>query len=436
MFSNSVYNFPPQYNENVLTQNLAGLSLNSAQTRQDSQQQQQRQNADFGTFQFPQQQRQNTDFGTFQFPQPQQHMPVDIGGYVPPTLDEGNLKWLAPDDTSVSYQRGSTVVRQYNNSMIDDYYKKYTRPITDYVPIPTNGQPTYVYQNLDGQQVATGTVPTQQSFNPGEVPNDASFTAPANAPQSNTDGTEEKKHKKKHKKRSSKHSHGESSKHGDSERVHDERKSGTTHSVDYQQQSTGASTGNVYHQQQMMSAAPEKQTSEASSQVAMRDDSNPVAFFDIEIDGDARGRLVMELFRHVVPRTAQNFLSLCLNEHGFGYRLSYFHRIIPGFMAQGGDFEKSNGTGGYSIYGEKFDDEGFPYLHDRSGLLSMANSGPNTNGSQFFLTFVPCPHLDKKHVVFGQVLQGFHILKDLEMSGSDNGDVSREVKIANCGQLQ
>ncbi len=172
------------------------------------------------------------------------------------------------------------------------------------------------------------------------------------------------------------------------------------------------------------------------AQVPMKDNSNPVVYFDIEIDGDARGRLVMELFRHVLPRTTQNFLSLCLNEHGFGYRLSYFHRIIPGFMAQGGDFEKSNGTGGYSIYGESFDDEGFPYTHDRAGLLSMANSGPNTNGSQFFLTFVPCPHLDNKHVVFGQILQGFHLLKDLEMSGSDNGDVSREVKIANSGQLQ
>ncbi|CAF4578666.1 unnamed protein product, partial [Rotaria sp. Silwood1] len=148
MFSNSVYNFPPQYNENVLTQNLAGLSLNPAQSRQDSQQQ-----------------RQNADFGTFQFPQPQHHLPIDIGGYVPPSLDEANMKWLSPDDVNVSYQRGSTVVRQYNNSMIDDYYKKYTRPITDYVPIPTNGQPTYVYQNLDGQQVATGTVPIQQSYN-------------------------------------------------------------------------------------------------------------------------------------------------------------------------------------------------------------------------------------------------------------------------------
>jgi len=202
----------------------------------------------------------------------------------------------------------------------------------------------------------------------------------------------------------------------------DERKSGTIDNAD--------------HQQQVASAPPKTQSGSTGSQVPMRHDSNPVVFFDIEIDGEARGRFIMELFRHVLPRTTQNFLSLCINEHGFGYRLSYFHRIIPGFMAQGGDFEKSNGTGGYSIYGEKFDDEGFPYAHDRPGLLSMANSGPNTNGSQFFLTFVPCPHLDNKHVVFGQILQGFHLLKDLEMSGSDNGEVSREVKIANSGQLQ
>jgi cyclophilin family peptidyl-prolyl cis-trans isomerase len=171
-------------------------------------------------------------------------------------------------------------------------------------------------------------------------------------------------------------------------------------------------------------------------QVPMKFASNPVVYFDIEIDNEQRGRLVMELFRHVLPRTAQNFLSLTLNEHGFGYRLSYFHRIIPGFMAQAGDFEKSNGTGGYSIYEEKFDDEGFPYAHDRAGLLSMANSGPNTNGSQFFITFDACPHLDNKHVVFGQILQGFHLLKDLDMSGSDSGEVLREVKISATGQLK
>lgn len=173
-----------------------------------------------------------------------------------------------------------------------------------------------------------------------------------------------------------------------------------------------------------------------NTQTAMKNNSNPVVFFDIEIDGAPRGRLIMELFRHALPRTAQNFLSLSLNERGYGYRNSFFHRIIPGFMAQAGDFEKSDGTGGYSIYGEKFNDEGFHFKHDKAGLLSMANSGPNTNGSQFFITFGPCAHLDNKHVVFGQVLQGFHILKDLEMSGSDDGDVTREAKIANTGKLK
>jgi hypothetical protein len=145
MFSNPVYNLPPQFNENLLSQNLAGLSLNLGQSHQD------------------QQQRQNIDFESFQFSQQQQQIPVDIGGYVPPSLDESNTKWPSPDDVNISYQRGSTAVRQYNNSTIDDYYKKFIRPITDYVAIPTNGQPTYVYQNLDGQQGTS----TQQSFSGG-----------------------------------------------------------------------------------------------------------------------------------------------------------------------------------------------------------------------------------------------------------------------------
>lgn len=136
MFSNPVYNLPPQFSENLLSQNLAGLSLNNAPAQQDPQQQQ------------------NLDFGSFQFPQHQQ-IPVEIGGYVPPSLDDSAGKWPSPDDVNASYQRGSTAVRQYNNSNIDDYYKKFLRPITDYVAIPTNGQPTYVYQNLGGT-AATG----------------------------------------------------------------------------------------------------------------------------------------------------------------------------------------------------------------------------------------------------------------------------------------
>lgn len=164
--------------------------------------------------------------------------------------------------------------------------------------------------------------------------------------------------------------------------------------------------------------------------------ANPVVFFDIEIDDEKRGTLIMELFRHALPKTSQNFLSLSLGDRGFGYKYSYLHRIIPGFMAQGGDFEKSDGTGGYSIYGPTFNDEGFPFRHDRAGLLSMANSGPNTNGSQFFITFGPAPHLDGKHTVFGQVLQGYHLLDDFRLSGSESGEPVRAVKIANCGQLQ
>jgi hypothetical protein len=142
MFSNPVYNLPPQFNENLLSQNLASLSMNLGQPPDQDQQQ-----------------RQNIDFGSFQFPQQQQQVPFDIGGYVPPSLDEANIKWPSPDDVNVSYQRGSIAVRQYNNSTIDDYYKKFIRPITDYVAIPTNGQPTYVYQNLGGQ-TTTSTEPT------------------------------------------------------------------------------------------------------------------------------------------------------------------------------------------------------------------------------------------------------------------------------------
>lgn len=140
MFSNPVYNLPPQFSENLLSQNLAGLSLNNVPVQQDPHHQQQ--------------QQPNLDFGSFQFPQHQQ-VPVDIGGYAPPSIDDNGMKWPSPDDINASYQRGSTAVRQYNNSTIDDYYKKFLRPITDYVAIPTNGQPTYVYQNLGGTAATT-----------------------------------------------------------------------------------------------------------------------------------------------------------------------------------------------------------------------------------------------------------------------------------------
>lgn len=162
---------------------------------------------------------------------------------------------------------------------------------------------------------------------------------------------------------------------------------------------------------------------------------HPRVFFDISIEEQYAGRVVMELFRSVVPKTVENFRALCTHLYGFGYRYSYFHRIIPGFMVQGGDFEKSDGTGGSSIYGDQFEDESFHYKHDRAGLISMANSGKNTNGSQFFITTIPCPHLDGKHVVFGRVLQGMDVVSLIEECGTEDGQVSQMVRIDNCGEI-
>jgi len=165
-------------------------------------------------------------------------------------------------------------------------------------------------------------------------------------------------------------------------------------------------------------------------------------YFDIAIDSKPAGRIVMELFDEIVPKTAENFRALCTGEMGMGktgkplhYKGSIFHRIIPGFMAQGGDFTRGNGTGGESIYGEKFPDENFQKKHDRPGLLSMANAGPNTNGSQFFLTFTPTEWLDGKHVVFGQVVDGLDILERLESLGSQSGKTKVPIEISDCGQI-
>lgn len=162
---------------------------------------------------------------------------------------------------------------------------------------------------------------------------------------------------------------------------------------------------------------------------------HPRVFFDISIEEQPIGRIVFELFRSLTPKTAENFRALCTHLYGFGYRYSYFHRIIPGFMCQGGDFEKSDGTGGSSIYGDHFEDESFELKHDRPGLLSMANSGKDTNGSQFFITTLPTPHLDNKHVVFGRVLQGMEVLSLIEQCGTDDGQVSQMVRIDNCGEV-
>ncbi|XP_058134297.1 E3 SUMO-protein ligase RanBP2 isoform X3 [Dasypus novemcinctus] len=164
-------------------------------------------------------------------------------------------------------------------------------------------------------------------------------------------------------------------------------------------------------------------------------ETNPVVFFDICVDDEPLGRITMELFSNIVPHTAENFRALCTGEKGFGFKNSIFHRVIPDFVCQGGDITKHDGTGGRSIYGDKFEDENFDVKHTGPGLLSMANQGRDTNNSQFFITLKKAEHLDFKHVVFGFVKDGMDTVKKIESFGSPKGLVSRRISITECGQI-
>ncbi|MER5665722.1 peptidylprolyl isomerase [Streptomyces mirabilis] len=158
-------------------------------------------------------------------------------------------------------------------------------------------------------------------------------------------------------------------------------------------------------------------------------------FFEVTADGEPLGRIEFKLYDDVVPDTARNFRELATGQNGFGYKGSPFHRVIPDFMLQGGDFTNEDGTGGKSIYGTKFPDENFKLKHTKPGLLSMANAGRNTNGSQFFITTIVTDWLDGKHVVFGEVVEGMDVVKAVEKLGSRSGATSKKIVISDSGTV-
>jgi len=173
----------------------------------------------------------------------------------------------------------------------------------------------------------------------------------------------------------------------------------------------------------------------------MTSTTRPIVFMDINIGETPAGRLKMELFSDIVPKTAENFRQLCTGEYRVnsrpqGYKNATFHRVVPNFMCQGGDFIKGDGTGSFSIYGDKFPDENFQENHTGPGLLSMANSGPGSNGCQFFITTAKCDFLDGKHVVFGRVIDGMLTLRKMEnVPTGQNNRPKLVVKITECGEM-